>query len=254
MAATSSEQRVASHAASHIDMPQAASTTQESRGDVPVPLYLKDFAQAFAKALARQSIVTLNTAMHNLVVEAVINMCSAPLGHVLLSFVPVTTNSFESASLFTTCIVAAAWAEVVFFITFFRRFALFIVAMFRAQCYTDLFYMLFEAYYTQREYAWSRRFVVIRAALDALLKAFGLALFCLACRTLEGDETTQAVLTPGQAFLSMVVGKITIDLIRHWLVLQGGLAPNLGQEGSNMDTKDSGYASRAAPVGDDWTI
>ena len=238
MATTSSEQRAAGHVASRTDAPQAAATHAE------VLVALENFTHAFAKALAGRIVATFYLAMHILVAEAVVDMCSVPLGHALLSFVPVTANPFESASLFTTCIVAAAWAGVVFFFTCLRFFAPLIVATFRAQCYIDLLLMLFDAYCIRRTlgYAWARKFVVIRAARGELLKGFGLALFCLAGRTLEGGETAQAVLTPSQAFLSMVIGKMTIGLILHWLVIQGGLVHNVCQEGGNMDTKDSGYA------------
>ena len=251
MATTSSEQTAASHVESHTDTLQSASTPQRARGDVEVPLPPLEFAEAVAaKALVQQIVPTLYVARHILVVEAVVNMCSVPLGHALLSIVPVTANPFESASLFTTCIVAIVWAYGVFFVTFFCFFAPLMVAMFRARCYLDLLYRLFYAYCIPgRGNAWARKLVVLRAALLELLKVICLALFSLAYRSLGGGETAHAVLTPSQAFLSMVVGKMTIGLIKHWLS-QGDMAYDFNREGSTLDGKDSGYASTAASEGD----
>ena len=228
MATTSSEQRAAGHVASHTDAPQ------------------EDFAQA------RPIILNLYIAMYIPAVQGLIDMCSVPLGHALLSFVPVTANPFESASLFTTCIVATVWADVFFFITFFCFFASLMVAMFRERCSIDLLHWLFNADCTpERGDARARKFVM-RDALLELLKVICLALFSLAYRSLGGGETAHAVLTPSQAFLSMVVGKMTIGLIIiHWLIAQGDMAQNFDREGSTLDGRDSGYASTAASEGDD---
>ena len=179
-------------------------------------LALQDFAEAFLRALARRIVARLYFAVHTLIAEAMFDMCSVPLGQVLLSCILHTSNPFAVASLSTTLIFAAVYADIVFLVAFFHFFAPFIRAMCGARCLIELVHMLFDAYCTGEDTARSARHKpsVPRALLQEVKKAVGIDLFFLAMRSMTGGgDNVNQMLTPGQAFLCVVVGRITIGLL-----------------------------------------
>ncbi|RDX48317.1 hypothetical protein OH76DRAFT_666457 [Lentinus brumalis] len=188
------------------------------------------------RKLAARVVSALCIAIYSLITEAIIDMCSVPLGLSLLSCVPFAGRPFVAASFSMVLVMSSIYAWMNFVLSFLRLFAPLFIAVCCVQCRVDLLHRLHDAYCTEEVGAWNRP-SVIRAALLEVLKAIGLALFFFAFRS-SAESDTVPILTPGQAFLSALVGKATIGVVLVWLISQGRLARDMEDCESGLDGRD----------------